>query len=233
MNESPSFVIRRFQPDDRAAVRALCADTGFLGSPIDPVFEDRELFANFLTGYYLDWEPESTFLLEAQGRVMGYAMACRFPAKKTLYEALHYPLWAGRILRRWPRYSPASRRYLAWVLRRGSKETPPAPRGISHFHFNVLPEARGVAQTRALVDAMLEHLVRCGEKAVYAQMVAVGRRREERTLNRYGFARVNKSEVTKYRGIHPEPVYLVTIQKDLTANSKLYGVDLAKEKDPA
>ena len=44
--------IRQFQGSDREAVRQLCCDTGFLGEPIDPVFEDRELFANYLTRYY-------------------------------------------------------------------------------------------------------------------------------------------------------------------------------------
>ena len=38
-------------------MRELCCETGFLGRAIDPVFEDRELFANFFTDYYLnhDW----------------------------------------------------------------------------------------------------------------------------------------------------------------------------------
>jgi len=45
------FQVRQYRDSDRAAVRALCCDTGFLGAPIDPVFEDRELFADFLTDY--------------------------------------------------------------------------------------------------------------------------------------------------------------------------------------
>ena len=44
-----AFTIREYRPSDREAVRRLCCDTGFLGEPIDPVYEDRELFADFLT----------------------------------------------------------------------------------------------------------------------------------------------------------------------------------------
>ena len=40
-NKKP--LIRRYTAADREVVRRLCCETGFLGQPIDPVFEDREL----------------------------------------------------------------------------------------------------------------------------------------------------------------------------------------------
>ena len=46
------IVIRPYREADRLAVRRICADTGFLGQPIDSIFEDRELFADYLTDYY-------------------------------------------------------------------------------------------------------------------------------------------------------------------------------------
>ena len=73
-----SFVIRNYRPSDREAVRALCCSTGFLGEPIDPVYEDRELFADFLTTYYTDHEPESSFVLEVNGEICGLTPAGRF-----------------------------------------------------------------------------------------------------------------------------------------------------------
>jgi hypothetical protein len=51
MSAERKFEIRRFQASDREAIRRLCCDTGFLGNPIDPVFEDREIFADYLTRY--------------------------------------------------------------------------------------------------------------------------------------------------------------------------------------
>src|SRR5882757_8634583 len=79
-------VVRPYRPEDRDALRAICADTGFLGQPIDPVFEDRELFADYLTSYYTDAEPESCFVCELDGEVKGYLMGSRFPRKKDRYE---------------------------------------------------------------------------------------------------------------------------------------------------
>ena len=71
------FRVRFYEPRDRATVRRICADTGFLSKPIDPLFEDRELFADYLTRYYTDYEPESTLVCELDGEILGYLNGCR------------------------------------------------------------------------------------------------------------------------------------------------------------
>ncbi|HEV3271222.1 MAG TPA: GNAT family acetyltransferase [Candidatus Methylacidiphilales bacterium] len=225
-------VIRPYRPEDRPALRAICADTGFLGRPIDPVFEDRELFADYLTSYYTDAEPESSFVCELDGRVMGYLMGSRFPKRKARFEARILP---GLVLRGLWRcftrpYNQASRRYIRWILTKARKENPFTPPDIPHFHFNILPEARSVATTRELVDIFLNYLSLHGEKQVYAQVVAYESRRGNRMFARYGFRVIDEREVTKYRDYYPKKIYLFTILKDLALNPKLYGADL---RDPS
>jgi hypothetical protein len=90
-NHQP-FLIRGYRRSDRETVRTLCCDTGFLGEPIDPVYEDRELFADFLTTYYTDHEPESCFLLEVDGEICGYLLGSRKPFQNQLY-ALYQNVW--------------------------------------------------------------------------------------------------------------------------------------------
>jgi ribosomal protein S18 acetylase RimI-like enzyme len=225
-------VIRPYRPADRAAIRTICADTGFLGQPIDPVFEDRELFADYLTAYYTDAEPESTFVCEIDGEVKGYVMGSRFPKKKARFEARLLPgLVARGAWRYFTRpYSAATRRYVRWLLTRARHEVPFTPPAIPHFHFNILPEARTVGTTRAMIDMFLRYLAACGEKQVYGQVVAYETRRGARMFERYGFRVIDEREVTKYRHLDPRTIYLFTIVKDLTANTTLYGLDLHKAK---
>jgi ribosomal protein S18 acetylase RimI-like enzyme len=230
----PKHIIRPYRPDDRPALRAICADTGFLGRPIDPVFEDRELFADYLTAYYTDEEPESTFVCELGGEVKGYVMGCRFPKRKARYETRVLP---GLVLRGLWRcftrpYNAASRKYIWWILTQARRENPYSPPDIPHFHFNIRPEARSVAATREMVDMFLGHLVRHGEKQVYAQVVTYESRRGVRMFARYGFRVVDEREVTKYRDLHPGKIHLVTILKDLTLSPTLYGVDLHRQPEP-
>jgi len=226
-------VIRPYRPEDRAAIRAICADTGFLGQPIDPVFEDRELFADYLTSYYTDAEPEATFVCELDGKVMGYVMGSRFPKKKASYEKRMLPGLVARGLWRYftRPYNAASRKYVRWILTQARKEVPFTPPDIPHFHFNVRPEARSVHVTREMVDTFLQYLYDHGEKQVYAQVVAYETRRGDRMFARYGFRVIDQREVTKYRDFHPGKIYLFTILKDLTLNPTVYGVDLHHEPE--
>ncbi len=220
--------LRKYAPRDREAVRQLCCDTGFLGDPIDPVFEDRELFADYLTSYYTDAEPESALVLEHGGTVKGYLLGSRHPARQRSFDwRMNLGLgWRG--LRRYPRYNAASRRFVKWIFFEGRSEVPPAPKGVPHFHINLLSEVRNVLSTRLLIDSFLRYLSDCGEKRVFGQMVVFEARRGTRMFERYGFKVINKSEITKYRHLRDEPVYLCTVVKDLDANSQLYGSDLAK-----
>ena len=207
--------IRRYRPEDRNAVRALCCDTGFLGKAIDPVFEDRDLFADYLTGFYTDCEPESAFVLVVGGEVRGYLLGSRRPFRQQIYNLFNNVRLLAKGSFRYPRYNAASKKFIRWILTQAWREVPAVPRKVAHFHFNILPDSRKLASTRALTEAYFEHLRAFGEKRVYGQVVVFEDRRGAKLFERYGFKVLNKSEITKYRHLYPEPVYLCTVIKDL------------------
>ena len=223
MANDKKFEIRKFQPADRERVRELCCETGFLGNPIDPVFEDRELFADYLSAYYTDWEPESAFVLLMNGEIRGYLLGSRHPFRQQLYNLYNNVALFLRGVVRYPRYNAASKKFVHWILRQAWREVPASPRRTAHFHVNLLADARSVAQTRALMDSYLRYLSENGEKRVFGQMVVFEDRRGTRMFERYGFKVLNKAEITKYRDLHPGPVYLCTVVKDLEENDQLYA----------
>ena len=97
------------------------------------------------------------------------------------------------------------------MIMNGWREVPAAPARTPHFHINLLPEARKISTTRALMSAYLSYLYRCGEKRVYGQIVTFESRRGEKMFERYGFRVMNRAEITKYRAFYPESVYLSTV----------------------
>lgn len=228
-----TVVIRKYHPRDRAAIRRICCETGFLGNPIDPVFEDRDLFADFLTSYYTDREPESLFVLESDGQVAGYLSGCRHPWRRQAQLATLVPHAFLRVCRRYlfRHYKPATRRYLEWFVARGHWETPPRPPGTPHFHVNLLPHARGLAGTKALIDAFLEYLRKEGDRAVYGQMVVYEDRRTDSLFSRFGFNVLNRREITKFREHYAGRVFLCTAWKDLSTQSRLHGARFAFLKE--
>ena len=215
MTNRDKFQIRSYRASDREAVRRLCCLTGFLGEPIDPVYEDRELFADFLTTYYTDHEPQSSFVIEKDGELHGYLLGSRRPLLNQLYSFYQNFCLFLRALLRYRSYNARSRRFILWILMNGWREVPAAPRRTPHFHINLLPEARKISTTRALLSAYFSYLYRSGEKRVYGQIVTFESRRGERMFERYGFRVMNRAEITKYKAFYPESVYLSTVIKNL------------------
>ena len=230
-NEADKFQVRPYRPEDRAEIRKICADTGFLGKPIDPVFEDRELFADFLTAPYTDAEPENCFVLEGPtGAIEGYLTASSDPAKRRRFLVAHFPRWLARALRGLlGGYRRESWQYLLWVVLRGRKETPLAPRAGAHFHINLRPKAKTIREARRIIDLFLETMGQRGVRCVYAQVVTHGGRRGERMFARYGFRVTDRKRVTKFQPHSEKEVTLCTIVKDLAESPRLYGKDLHRE----
>jgi hypothetical protein len=217
--EDKGFQVRRYDASDRNSVRALCCDTGFLGNPIDPVFEDRELFADFLTDYYLRHEPDSAFVVTKDESLQGYILGSRYPLRHQFHNLFQNLIYGGKIARRYFSYGPESRRYIHWLISKAWREVPPAPRAIGHFHINLLPAAKSIQVCRQLLETYLRHLYDHGIKQVHAQMVTFDGRRGVKLFERYGFKVINQSEITKYRLFTDQTVYLSTIVKNLEKQS--------------
>ena len=209
------FAVRAYQPSDRKAVRDLCCQTGFLGKPIDPVFEDRELFADFLTDYYLICEPDSAFVVTVDDVVEGYLLGCRFPRRHQIFSVRQSVSLGAKALLRLPRYKTESRRCIRWIALNAWREVPDAPRGVGHFHINFLPELKRIAVFRAVLEHYLRFLADHHVKQISAQMVTFDERRTLHLFERYGFRVLNRSRISKFERFTSEPVYLSTIIKDI------------------
>jgi hypothetical protein len=209
------FTVRQYQPADRDAVRDLCCATGFLGNPIDPVFEDRDLFASFLTDYYLECEPDSAFVLTVEDAIKGYLIGCRFPQRYRRFSVYQSVSLAAKALWRYPGYRPESKRYLHWILFKAWCEVPEAPRHIGHFHINFLPEIKRIAVFRAVMETYFRFLRKEGVDRISAQMVTFGDRRTLPLFERYGFKVLNRTRVTKFERYSDQSIYLCTLIKDL------------------
>jgi L-amino acid N-acyltransferase YncA len=217
--EVRDFQVRKYCASDRDSVRALCCETGFLGSAIDPVFEDRGLFADFLTDYYLQHEPDSAFVLTKGDSLQGYILGSRHPLRHQFHSLFQNFVYGGTIIRRYFGYRPESRQYIHWLISKAWREVPAAPRTIGHFHINLLPAAKSIQVTRQLIETYLSHLYDHGVKQVHAQMVTFDGRRGFKLFERYGFKVLNQSEITKYRRFTNRTVYLCTIVKNLEKQS--------------
>lgn len=71
------IIIRPYQNNDRIFVKEIAYDTALLGDPADPFFEGEEIFSDFLTTYFIDYEPGSCFISEVDNKPVGYLLGAK------------------------------------------------------------------------------------------------------------------------------------------------------------
>jgi hypothetical protein len=64
--------LRAYRAGDRAAVRRICADTGFLGQPTRSGFRGPRAVCQLLTDCYTRLEADALLVSEVSGEVRGY-----------------------------------------------------------------------------------------------------------------------------------------------------------------
>jgi len=218
-----SITIRPYSPADRKAVRHICCETGFSGDPVDPLFSDRDVFADFFTRYYTDWEPESAIVADDNGQTVGYVLGCaRFKRIKWVEPLLLFgvivPKAAWRLLT--GRYNKQDRKFIWWSCLKAAKETPPAPKGAAHFHINLLPDYRATGVGLKMVRQLCADLETKGIPLVYGQIQTRDDRRSAKAIRYYGFEVLNKKPVSKFEDFHHDTVYVTTVIKHLNPTKK-------------
>ncbi len=213
------FLVRKYAPRDREAVRHVCCETGFMGKPVDPLFSDREAFADFFTRYYTDYEPEHAWVLEHEGRVIGYLTACLHYRRYAWVQSWLTARIVFRVLARAAllRYSHRDYRFMSWFVFRSAFEIPRVPPRMGHFHINLLPEGRSVTAGGMLLASFIRFLDDSGVRRIYGQMQIYGTRRRRADLfEKLGFRLYDEKPVSKFHDMGREDVHLATFVRDIT-----------------
>lgn len=169
--------IRPYAPRDRERVRLIVFETGYMGDPVDWLWRDRESFADLFTKYYTDREPESLFVAESDGNVVGYLTGC-VDSSRALGSSMRESL---RIIGRGALFRPGLAAFF-WrsifdiVRDRGTSEDVLLDaRWPAHLHIDLLPEARGRGVGRRLIGCWFARLRELGSRGVHLGTFAENR----------------------------------------------------------
>ena len=171
---TPEFEIRAYAPGDREAIRRICFETGYMGEPIDWIWRDRETFADLITRYYTDREPESIFVATRGQQVVGYLTGC-VDSRRTRGAAvaeIRRLLLRGGLLR--PGFGAFLARAVFDTVRDRSlrDEALFDPRWPAHLHIDFLPEGRGRGLGRRLMELWFARLRSLGVPGVHLSTFA-------------------------------------------------------------
>lgn len=209
--------VRRYVPEDRAAVMRIAAETGFFGDPVEAFTEDRRFFCDALYAYYTDLEPEHAWVATApseggQDHIVGFLVGTTDTRRqRRLWAARILPGIVGRLLRGAYYLGPRARRHL-WAQALGALrgEGPRVDLGAypAHLHVNVAAPWRAHGLGTRLLSAFLDRLRALGVPGVHLQTTT----RNEEALGLYeklGFARLDARPTRVWEDVVPEPVWAV------------------------
>jgi GNAT superfamily N-acetyltransferase len=191
-----------------------------MGEPITEVFDCYDLVADLLTYYYIHFEPQSCFVAEEEGKVVGYilgAVDTRRSGKIMIRRV--YPLILGRFIL--GRYKIGKRELAhGWRLLkatlRGELSTlkPDLVKYPAHLHINILKPYRRRGIGIKLMNRFLEYLKDCGVRGVH---LATTNMHKEAVpfYERMGFQLLGRIETAMWRGIIQERVETLVFVKFL------------------
>jgi len=217
-----NVTVRQYRDDDREEVRRVCCETGFLGGPIDPIYHDRQLFADLFTKPYLDYEPEWTLVVESGGRIAGYLMGSVCPSfQRTLMLSGFQTAckMLGRLLAGKYSVHPRSEQFVRWLLIKGLMEQPKHPENAGHLHMNLERHLRWGWVARRLLS-MYEDMLSAAElDHYYVKFFSCSQRNPERMYHRLRFEVYDRVPSTIF---HPEissTFFVVCAHKRLNGSS--------------
>ena len=211
-------MIRKCETKDIAALRKLTADTAYFGEPCEHFFSDREFLADLITGYYLLYEPEHTWVAEYNGDIVGYLSAGINKKRYALYMAgkifpraflkafLRGKIWDIRTLR--------LIKYNALCFLRGEtamKKFCPKKYPV-HIHQNVKANYRGKKIGSKLAERFLEYIER---ERLGIQFKALRAENRFGFFEKYGFRLIDcKRAPTWEQWLNKRPLYYMEYLRD-------------------
>ena len=155
----PDFSIRSYKSADTSAVYEICLKTGNSAQDATHLFSDPLVLGHIYVGPYMEFEPQSVFILEDDQGPCGYIMGVL--DSQTYYQWMHSE-WLPKIRVNYKKptgnpdtwdetekitdllFHPVSQRLL--------------PDYPAHLHIDLLSRAQGKGQGKLLMDRFIDYL---------------------------------------------------------------------------
>ena len=162
--------IRLYHPSDLASLYQICLSTGKSGQNASDLYRDPQLLGQFYAAPYAVFEPELCFILTLSGKPAGYILGTKdslwfeqkcekewFPVLREKYSlpAKNDDSMDARIVR---------------LIHTGHKVKPELVSYPAHLHINLLPEAQGKGQGKAMMKTFIDKLIELNVPALHLEV---------------------------------------------------------------
>ena len=166
------MIVRPYHPNDRDAVYEICIRTADAGGDARGIFSDDDLMPDVYAGPYVHLEPGLAFVVEDEGRAVGYVLGV---ADTAAFAEAFRERWLPLVASRRPVSStPVTREeLLVDTLHHPERMVRPELAAYpAHLHIDLLPPAQGRGWGRQLIRRLLAELRSRGVGAVHLTYAA-------------------------------------------------------------
>ncbi len=163
MENESRVAIRKYEAQDKSQVRLISCMTALMGQPSNTFFDDDEIFADALTLYFTDYEPESCFVAEHDSRIIGYLLGAKDTKRmeKIFASKIALSLFI-KALSRGIFFSKRNIKFLSHIflsLLKGEFKAPVFSADYpATLHINILQEYRAQGVGSKLINVYLDYL---------------------------------------------------------------------------
>jgi len=176
-NEPTVPRLRAYRQADLADLYDVCVRTGDAGNDATGKYTYPELLGDIYVGPYVEHEPELSFVLEKDDRVVGYVLGTACTER---FVQWYRDNWLPRLSGRYPRppEHPATpdERLLAVLYNADRMWHPGLAAYPAHLHIDILPAYQGAGLGRRLIEAFLDAARSAGAPAVHLGVAATNTR---------------------------------------------------------
>jgi len=194
----------------------------------------RDVIVDYLSLYYTDRSPETVWVVELDGQVVGYLLGCSNTREFLCFTVcLIMPRLILRALSdavKGNYKDPMTKNIIKWALLKSWFETPyiPLRKFASHFHCNLLPRASGKGYFTALALAFLDQMQKQGVTGFHARILEPRHGPFKRMLDR--FMRSYSGDVGFYAE-RPSSFHRWVLGWDKEMVNRVWGGDITVAKE--
>ncbi len=213
-------VVRKYNLSDRNAVENIQLKTYLLGNPLD--IKTKKWIHKSIS-YYLEKEPESCFVVEEKGRVVGYLLGCLDDKNhgestaeylfNTLLRYFKIPFMHKKDRKFW-----LGQNNILWnvILKKSGEMNMTHPKNAGHIHINLLPQARGKGVGSKLLKAFFKYAKSKNVKTIHADSFQTRLNPNRNFWMKNGFKEYSKVNTSFWKPYYPnEEIYLVCYYRKL------------------
>ena len=196
------FSIRSYNPADTSAVYKICLKTGNAGQDATDLFFDPLVLGHIYVGPYMEFEPQSVFILEDDQGICGYIMGVL--ESRTYYQWMHNE-WLPKILVDYKKptgdpdtWDETEKTTNLLFQPESQRLFPDFP---AHLHIDLLSRAQGRGQGKLMMDRFIDHLKFNKIPGVHLEL-SRNNDRAFRFYCKYGMQELDRNDVSIFMGYY-------------------------------